>query len=86
MTESPVPAPEPALVDARGHRCPAPTLRLRRALEQTQPGGRVTLLADDPMARVDVPHFVRQAGYVLVETREEGRAVAFTVEKSAAPG
>lgn len=81
MTESPA----PTLVDARGHRCPAPTLRLRRALEQTPPGGRVTLLADDPMARVDVPHFVRQAGFELEETRDEGRAVAFTVRRPVPP-
>ncbi|NEX91851.1 sulfurtransferase TusA family protein [Caulobacter sp. 17J65-9] len=81
MTES----PSPTLVDARGHRCPAPTLRLRRAMETTPPGGLVTLLADDPMARVDVPHFARQAGFELVETREEGRAIAFTVRRPVPP-
>ncbi|MFV4649198.1 sulfurtransferase TusA family protein, partial [Mycobacterium tuberculosis] len=42
------------VVDARGHRCPTPTLRLRRALERAAPGEVVELLADDPMARIDV--------------------------------
>ena len=37
-------------VDARGHRCPVPTLRLRRALEDASPGVKVRLLADDPLA------------------------------------
>jgi tRNA 2-thiouridine synthesizing protein A len=75
---------EPELiVDARGHRCPAPTLRLRRALEQAQAGARVRLLATDPMARIDVPHFLNQMEAVLVETREEDGVLVFTVEKRA---
>jgi tRNA 2-thiouridine synthesizing protein A len=58
------------LVDARGHRCPVPTLRLRRALEAAGPGALVRLLADDPMARIDVPHFAGEAGYVVVDRGE----------------
>ncbi len=72
---------EPLTIDARGHRCPVPTLKLRRALEDLPPGARVVLIADDPVARVDVPHFAAQAGHLIVETREEGHALAFTVEK-----
>lgn len=70
------------VVDARGHRCPAPTLRLRRALEAAPSGGRVLLLADDPLARIDVPFFVAEAGHVLVEidAGADG-AVRFLVEK-----
>lgn len=74
-------SPALKIVDARGHRCPVPTLRLRRALEAAAEGARVVLLADDPLARVDVPHFVRGAGYVLVEATEDGPALRFTVEK-----
>ena len=34
--------PDPiVIVDARGHRCPTPTLRLRRALEAAGPGAWV---------------------------------------------
>lgn len=55
------------LVDARGHRCPVPTLRLRRALEAAGPGAVVRLLADDPMARIDVPHFAGQTGYAVLD-------------------
>ena len=76
-------AAEPSLpvIDARGHRCPTPTLRLRRALEAVGAGTRVELWADDPLARIDVPHFAHEAGHRLVATREEGRALVFTVEK-----
>jgi len=76
-------APDPMIVvDARGHRCPTPTLRLRRALEAARPGALVKLLADDPMARIDVPHFVKAAGYVLVEAGGEPDELSFIVRKS----
>lgn len=75
----------PALtVDARGHRCPVPTLRLRKALEGVAEGARVRLLADDPMAKVDVPHFAGETGHVVVEATEEGGAFSFLVEKRGA--
>lgn len=67
------------LVDARGHRCPVPTLRLRRALEQAPAGARVRLLADDPMARIDVPHFAAQTGLVVVEQGEIESGLSFLV-------
>jgi len=69
------------LVDARGHRCPVPTLRLRRALERAAPGQVVRLLADDPMARIDVPHFVAQEGLRLLSSGMEGAAMTFEVSK-----
>ncbi len=71
------------MVDARGHRCPTPTLRLRRALASVAPGGRVRLLADDPMARIDVPHFVVSSGHTLVSSDTGARWLEFVVEKPA---
>jgi tRNA 2-thiouridine synthesizing protein A len=68
-------------VDARGHRCPTPTLRLRRALEAAEVGATLRLLADDPLARIDVPHFVREAGHRLVEIRESDDGFSFLVRK-----
>ena len=80
-----MPPPESVtIVDARGHRCPTPTLRLRRALERADPGALVQLLADDPMARIDVPHFVRGAGHDLTQTEESPQGLVFTVRKSGA--
>lgn len=72
---------EEILVDARGHRCPVPTLRLRRAMERAPGGARVRLLADDPMARIDVPHFAAQAGYEVIESGEAAGALSFLVAK-----
>jgi tRNA 2-thiouridine synthesizing protein A len=80
-----VTSPEEIVVDARGHRCPAPTLRLRRALEGARPGQRVRLLADDPMARIDVPHFLAGSRHVLVESSANGPTLSFVVEKTSSP-
>ena len=81
MDLSSEPEAAPRLVDARGHRCPVPTLRLRRALEAMQSGERVLLLADDPMARVDVPYFVSEHVHTLLDTRADGPVLSFLVEK-----
>jgi tRNA 2-thiouridine synthesizing protein A len=65
-----MPSEDEILIDARGHRCPVPTLRLRKALEAAPAGGRVRLLADDPMARIDVPHFAGEIGAEILRRDE----------------
>lgn len=77
-------ASDEIVVDARGHRCPVPTLRLRRALEAAAPGVRVRLLADDPMARIDVPHFAAEVGAELLEWTEEAGVFSFVVARPSA--
>jgi tRNA 2-thiouridine synthesizing protein A len=69
------------LIDARGHHCPVPTLRLRRALEGAQVGARVRLLADDPLARIDVPHFAAEVGAELLEREEAAGVLSFLIAK-----
>jgi tRNA 2-thiouridine synthesizing protein A len=69
------------LVDARGHRCPVPTLRLQRALAAAPAGARLRLLADDPLARIDVPHFLTEAGAKLVDIVEIDGALGFLIVK-----
>lgn len=70
------------VVDARGHHCPVPTLRLRRALEDAPPGSRIRLYADDPMARIDVPHFASEVGLALLEQGEDAGVLSFLVAKA----
>lgn len=75
---------EEILVDARGHRCPVPTLRLRRALETAPDGAAVRLLADDPLARIDVPHFAAGAGLVVLDRSESDGVLNFLVGRPGA--
>jgi len=79
---APAMASDEILVDARGHRCPVPTLRLRRALEAAPAGARVRLLADDPLARIDVPHFVASIGAEVVEQSQADRTLSFLVARA----
>jgi tRNA 2-thiouridine synthesizing protein A len=72
-------ATDETLIDARGHRCPVPTLRLRRALAQAPLGAYVRLLADDPLARIDVPHFAAQVGAEVLEIIADGADLSFLV-------
>jgi tRNA 2-thiouridine synthesizing protein A len=74
-------AAEEIVVDARGHRCPVPTLRLRRALEAAPAGARVRLYADDPMARIDVPHFAAEVGAEVLAREECEGGFSFLVAK-----
>ena len=78
--ETALPAPD-LVVDARGHRCPTPTLRLRRALEAALDDARIMLLADDPLARIDVPHFLAQHGYAPATIAEADGVLRITVRK-----
>ena len=71
------------LVDARGHRCPVPSLRLRKAMEGLAPGVRVTLLATDPMARIDVPYLMGDLGGTVCGVEEQDGVLHITVETGA---
>jgi tRNA 2-thiouridine synthesizing protein A len=72
-------------VDARGHRCPVPSLRLRRALATAAPGQEITLLATDPMARIDVPHLLAETGGRVLDVTEADGVLTIRVETPAAP-
>ena len=58
-------------LDLRGLKCPLPALFAKRALKRTCAGVSIEVLADDPLAAIDVPHMCAQEGYeVIVVTKE----------------
>ena len=69
------------MIDARGHRCPVPTLRLRRAVEAAASGSRLRLLADDPMAKIDVPYLAQSLGLIMIESLSDASGLSFLIEK-----
>ena len=73
------------IVDARGHRCPTPSLRLQKAMRAAAPGARLTLLATDPMARIDVPHLMAGLGGEVVSIDEAEGVLTIVVATPAAP-
>lgn len=68
------------IVDARGHRCPTPSLKLQKAMREAPAGARLTLLATDPMARIDVPHLMTGLGGRVVSVDEADGVLTIVVE------
>ena len=54
-------------IDATGLLCPLPVLRARKRLKSMQPGQVLRLIATDPAAVVDVPHYCAESGHSLIE-------------------
>ncbi|HWD68007.1 MAG TPA: sulfurtransferase TusA family protein [Caulobacteraceae bacterium] len=71
------------LVEARGHRCPTPTLRLRRAAERAPAGAVLRLIADDPLVRIDAAHFAGEAGLEILGVAEADGVLTVRVRKPA---
>ena len=71
----------PERIDARGLRCPLPVLKARKRLKALAPGAVLELLADDPAAVVDVPHFCNEQGHTLLSQASEDGALLFTLRK-----
>jgi len=53
-------------IDARSLLCPLPVLKARKRLKGMEAGQVLKLVADDPAAVIDVPHFCNEQGYELV--------------------
>ncbi len=57
-------------LDARGLLCPLPVLKAAKRMRALAPGDRLRLLADDPAAVVDVPHFCSENGHRLLSDED----------------
>ena len=69
------------VVDARGHRCPVPSLKLRKALAAAPLGAKLRLLTNDPLARIDVPHLLAELDAELVEVTQARDEITFVVAR-----
>ena len=73
-------APDEEL-DARGLLCPLPVLKAARRMRAMAPGAVLRLLADDPAAVVDVPHFCAEQGHELLRAGREGDAQVYLLRR-----
>jgi tRNA 2-thiouridine synthesizing protein A len=53
-------------LDLKGLKCPLPALKARKALKGLAPGASIAVLCTDPMAAIDIPNLIREAGDALV--------------------
>ena len=58
-------------LDARGLYCPLPVLRTRDRFQALPRGSRLDVVADDPLARLDMQAFCASEGHAYLGDREE---------------
>jgi tRNA 2-thiouridine synthesizing protein A len=61
-----------AELDARGLLCPLPVLKARKRLGQLAEGEVLRVVADDPAAVIDFPHFCAETGNELLGQEDLG--------------
>ena len=69
-------------LDALGLLCPLPVLKARKRMTTMASGQVLRMLADDPAAIVDVPHFCAEAGHTLVSQSDEDGVLTFEIRKA----
>ncbi|MCL4137995.1 UNVERIFIED_CONTAM: hypothetical protein GTU68_015264 [Idotea baltica] len=70
-----------AQLDATGLLCPLPVLRARKRLMALDSGQVLRMLADDPAAIIDVPHFCTEQGHELIATTDENGVQVYYLRK-----
>ncbi len=71
-------------IDTRGLKCPLPVLKARKRLKSLEDGARLELVADDPAAVIDVPHFCTEQGHRLESQSQEDGVLTFVIQKGSA--
>ncbi|WP_299294315.1 sulfurtransferase TusA family protein [uncultured Tateyamaria sp.] len=68
-------------LDATGLLCPLPVLKARKRLQALASGQTLHVMADDPAAIVDVPHFCAEAGHTLLSMDQSGTVQTYLIQK-----
>jgi tRNA 2-thiouridine synthesizing protein A len=71
-----------AELDVRGLLCPLPVLRARKRLSAMKPGETLRILATDPAAAIDFPHYCAESGHALLSTEQQGEVLVFVIRKT----
>ena len=66
-------------LDALGLLCPLPVLKARKRLSAMAQGEVLQMIADDPAAIIDVPHFCAEAGHDLIDHTENNGVLTFNI-------
>lgn len=69
------------VIDVRGLKCPLPVLKTAKRIVPLAEGARFVVLATDPLASLDLPHFCNEAGHRLIATSTAGDVLRFEIEK-----
>ena len=68
-------------LDAMGTLCPMPVLKARKRLQAMKSGQILRVLADDPAAIIDFPHFCTEQGHQLIRIKSLDNTKHFFIKK-----
>jgi tRNA 2-thiouridine synthesizing protein A len=69
------------VLDLRGLKCPLPALMTRRALARRVEGAALAVIADDPLAMLDIPHMCAGEGHDVVSAERQGDVARFVLRR-----
>lgn len=70
-------------LDLRNLKCPLPAMLARKALAKAAPGAMLIVLADDPLAVVDIPHMCHGDGHAVESVTAGDRHHIFRIRRAA---
>jgi tRNA 2-thiouridine synthesizing protein A len=68
-------------LDVSGYQCPLPVLKASKRLSVMASGSVLRLIATDPAAAIDVPHFCNERHHQLIEFENENGRLVFLIRK-----
>jgi tRNA 2-thiouridine synthesizing protein A len=68
-------------IDLSGLLCPLPVLKAQKLLASMQSGHVLKVLATDPMAAIDMPHFCSEQGHELLSSGKTGDVLEFRIKR-----
>jgi tRNA 2-thiouridine synthesizing protein A len=69
------------ILDLRTLKCPLPALMAKKALAKAAPNTVLTVLADDPLAAVDIPHMCHHEGHAVESVSEKDGYRVFVLRR-----
>ena len=68
-------------LDLTGLKCPLPALLAGRAMKRSVAGTIVEIVADDPLAHIDIPHMCRREAIDVLRTERQGDSVRLLLRR-----
>ncbi|MDD9921000.1 MAG: sulfurtransferase TusA family protein [Boseongicola sp.] len=68
-------------LDATGLLCPLPVLKAAKRLRALPSGAVLRVLADDPAAIVDIPHFCHEQGHELLSQSDDSGTQTYLIRR-----
>jgi tRNA 2-thiouridine synthesizing protein A len=71
------------VINTLGLKCPLPLLKVQKNIKSLRKGSEALIIADDPMAEIDLKHFCLNNNYILTEVKnvQDSRRQFFSLKK-----